>query len=290
MQKVAIIGAGKVGATLAIALGNAGIDIIGVLNKSQASAGAVAAKLGCCVFQNAAELASVAEIIIIAVPDREIVRVAGQLLESGAMDSSKTVFHTCGAQSGQILSCLVQSGANIGSMHPLQAFSTIDLAVAKLKGTYFAVDGNARAVEIAKRLVAAIGGNLIEIAAEHRPLYHAAACVASNYMVAVVYGAVQMLNKLGIAEKDALLALRPILQGTVDNLTENGTVKALTGPIARGDTGTLAKHLVQINALSANEAELYRNIGIYAINIVRAQEKLSEEKMAEIKSVLMDQE
>lgn len=288
MRKVAVIGAGKVGSTLTIALKQAGVPIAGVLSASRRSAELLAAKAGAFVFCSLTDLAAEADIIIISVPDGKIAGIAEGLAQTGRISGGKTVLHTCGSQSAEALCCLAQLGGNIGSIHPLQAFSSVDLTVGKMKGTYFVVDGDERAVEAAKWLVGAIGGNFLAIDSACRPLYHAAACMASNYMVAVVYGAVQMMQKIGIAEKDALAALKPLLQGTVDNLTENGTVKALTGPIARGDDGTLRKHLLQIAALSPKEEALYRDVGVYTVEIAQAQGGITSEKAKALESVLRE--
>lgn len=277
-RKVALIGAGKVGATLAIVLQTGGYEISGVSSLHMESAIQLAARLQCMSSKSPEKIASIADIVLIATPDREIGNVAKRLTERSAVGGGQAVFHVCGSKSADSLQCIRATGAKIGSMHPLQAFSSVESAVPKIPGTYFAVDGDAGAVAIAKEMIAAIGGKWMDIPEQSRALYHAAACMASNYMVSVVHGAVQMFGKLGIAEEDAVAALMPILKGTMENIHRDGTLGALTGPIVRGDIETVWAQLAQIDCLSEDEAELYRDLGRYTTRMAKKRGMLSVEQ------------
>src|SRR5690606_32099544 len=132
---------------------------------------------------------------------------------------------------------------SIGSMHPLMAVADPWLAGERLIGAAFAITGEPAAIAAARRVVSALGGVPLMIPATQRPMYHAAAVVASNYLVALTGLAVRMLGEAGIEEDDAVRALLPLLRGTLDNIGQLGVRAAVTGPIARGDVDTVRLHL-----------------------------------------------
>lgn len=285
--RIAIIGAGKVGSALAIVLQNAGHLIVGVASRTQSAAEILAVRVGA--VSAGIEIKQAvrqAEVILITTPDREIAAVVEALLKEDAMQPGQFVFHVCGSQSAETLAAVRDAGAIIGSMHPLQSFSTIEGSTASIPGTYFAIDGDAAAMVAAKQMIADIGGQSFVIPSAQRALYHAAACMASNYTVAVIHSAVQMFKALGITEAEAIAALSPILRGTFANMIREGTVNALTGPIVRGDVGTIEKHLAQIAELSPKESTIYAQLGIYTEKIAEERKIYTEEEGKELSTII----
>lgn len=269
---VAIIGAGKVGSALAILLRAAGYGITAVYSRSEASARRLAAKTGAAVSASPAVAAGLAQMVIIATPDRCIAETAEAVSRDGGWRSGQVALHVCGSQSAESLVAARRQGAFIGSMHPLQAFATVDGAVENLPGSYFAIDGDEPAVALAREVVAVLEGRALVIPSEHRALYHAAACMASNYLVSIIHGAAQMFAALGIAEQDAVEALLPLIRGTLENVRRDGAMRALTGPIVRGDALTIDKHRQKIAELSPEESTIYRELGIYTRHIAEKRE------------------
>lgn len=285
-QTVAIIGAGKVGSALAIALERAGYAVVAAVSRTQRSAKALADRLPSAVATDLAGAAAAASVLLLATPDREIGAAAQAFADSGACRRGQVALHVCGSQSASSLQALRPAGVSIGAMHPLQTFSEIDAAVRSLPGTYFAIDGDERAVRTAREMVSALGGKSFCVPQERRALYHAAACVASNYTVALLHASVRMLAAVGMAEREALDALAPLLRATLDNAQAFGTLQALTGPIVRGDAGTVEKHLRSIDELSPEESTVYRELGIYAQRMAQERGVYTPERQAELLTTL----
>ncbi len=131
-----------------------------------------------------------------------------------------------------------------------------------------------------------LGGLPFFVAEEDRPLYHAAACVASNYLVALMHTAEDIYRSLGLARDDAVRAFWPLVKGTIRNIEARGTVQALTGPIARGDLGTVARHIAALKARLPVLLEPYRTIGLLTVEIALEKGTISRERAEEIKSLL----
>ena len=150
------------------------------------------------------------------------------------------------------------AGYAVGSMHPLQTVADPWSGGDRLRGVAFALAGEPEALAVARRLVRALDGQPLVIPPKLRPLYHAAAVFASNYLVALVSAAVRLLGQTGVDEEDAVAAVLPLIRGTLNNLGNLGVGAALTGPIARGDVDTVRLHLAR---LSPEDRALYCALG-----------------------------
>jgi predicted short-subunit dehydrogenase-like oxidoreductase (DUF2520 family) len=142
-------------------------------------------------------------------------------------------------------------------MHPLQSFADVETAVQALPGSFFFLEGDAEAVDLLRSLVISIDGRPVPLASSSKALYHAAACAASNYLVTLVDYAAALLGKAGVPDDVALPALLPLVAGTVRNLEAVGLPDALTGPIARGDLGTVRAHLAALRRAPGDLVRLY---------------------------------
>jgi len=162
-------------------------------------------------------------------------------------------------------------GAQVASVHPLQSFASLDAAVANLPGSVFSIEGDREAYDIAVELVKALGGEYFFIDSDAKPLYHAGACVVSNYLVTLIDLGGRLLEKAGIPADQAHRALMPLVRGTLNNIEKIGIPKALTGPIARGDIATISKHLACMESMAEAQIEMYRVLGYHTIPIAQAK-------------------
>jgi predicted short-subunit dehydrogenase-like oxidoreductase (DUF2520 family) len=221
-------------------------------------------------------------VVILAVPDAALPEVAHDLAMMGPAPAGCVALHMSGALSTDVLTPLHGAGYAIGSIHPLMAVADPWFAGGRLMGAAFALGGEPAAVAAGRRIVSALGGLPLVIASTMRPLYHAAAVIASNYLVALAAAASRMLGEAGVPEEDALPALLPLLRGTLDNIEQLGMPAALTGPIARGDSDTVRLHLAR---LSPADRVLYCGLGLELLRLAR-DAGLDEGRAEEIESLL----
>jgi predicted short-subunit dehydrogenase-like oxidoreductase (DUF2520 family) len=221
-------------------------------------------------------------ILILAVPDSALAEVTYDLSMAGPAPPGCAVFHLSGALSTEALSPLHAVGYTVGSVHPLQAVADPWLSGDRLMGAAFAIAGEPAAISAARRLVDALGGRPLLIPPARRPIYHAAAVVASNYFVALVAFAVRLMQQAGVNEEDAVPALLPLIRGTLDNLQQLGVPAALTGPVPRGDVDTIRLHLAR---LSPEDRVLYCALGLELLRVSRLA-GLDERRAAELEALL----
>lgn len=214
------------------------------------------------------ELPQRASGLLIAVSDSSLGEVA-RVLAAGA-SCQGIALHTCGSAGPEALLPLRTLGFACGTLHPLQTISSPEQGLAALPGAAFAVSGDAPATNWAEHLAGCLGGTVLRIPAEARPLYHAAAVMASNYVVALIDAARGMLVEASGADPEAALrALAPLVRAAVANTLERGPEAALTGPIERGDLGTLWLHLEALAPAPPHIRELYRAAGLHTLKLAR---------------------
>lgn len=206
--------------------------------------------------------------VILAVRDDAIKPLAQSLANTRRIKERHVVLHLSGVQGQEALGPLVTTRAALGSMHPLQTIVEPERAPARLRGAWAAVEGMPRAIETAERLSADIGMRAFRIPTKAKAIYHAGAVFASNYLVVVEAVAQRLLRHAGLSDADAWAALRPLVEGTLENLSRVEPKAALTGPVARGDTATIARHL---EALTIDDAKLYRALGRAALELAQKQ-------------------
>ncbi|MTI83299.1 MAG: DUF2520 domain-containing protein [Firmicutes bacterium] len=264
---IAVVGAGKVGSALAILLHNQGYTVSGVTSRTPDSARNLADRLNCPVFENCAHAVQTADLVFITTPDREIGQVSAGIASEGGYRPGQIVAHTSGAHPAAELLGATEAGAKVLSFHPLQSFAEVEGAMQNLPGSFFALEGDDDAVNLGRKIVEDLGGKSFVIKARDKGLYHAAACIASNYLVSVMHLATGVYQNFGLSKEEAFEALLPLVWGTVENIHREGPVQALTGPVARGDVTTIEGHMKALNAVSAQEKELYRQLGNYTVQV-----------------------
>jgi len=220
--------------------------------------------------------------VILAVPDGTLREISEALAAQGEPPRECAAFHVSGALGTDPLEALHLRGYSVGTMHPLQTVANPVTGAERLPGSYFAISGEPAALAVARRLIRSLGSPVITVPLLRRPVYHAAAVLASNCLTGLVSAAVRVLSQTGVSEEEALLALLPLARGTLDNIAEMGTANGLTGPVARGDVETVKLHL---RALDARDRSLYAAMGREIVHLA-LEAGLDEELAGEIFEVL----
>jgi predicted short-subunit dehydrogenase-like oxidoreductase (DUF2520 family) len=277
MKSVSIIGAGRMGGALAIALSGCGVPVRQVVHRGEQHLSSI---LKACpelhAVPSVADLdPSDLEIVIIATGDTDIETAALNLSQLGT--HGVTILHTSGALSSLILSPLARSGNNVGSMHPLVSISDPVKGSNSFSGIGFCIEGTERAVADALVLVEKLRGKAFEIPTDLKPLYHASAVMSSGHVTALFDLATETLTACGLTQAESMDVLGPLLASTVDNIRSQGTTDALTGSFARLDVAIIRKHLSLLAAHgSADALEIYKKLGERSIVIAERKHGPSE--------------
>jgi predicted short-subunit dehydrogenase-like oxidoreductase (DUF2520 family) len=238
---VGVVGAGRVGAVLGAALNAAGHHVVAAAAVSAASRDRVARLLPGAAVRPADEVARMAtDLLLLAVPDDVLAGVVGGLAATGALRPGQTVAHTSGAHGLAVL-----GDVHGMALHPAMTFTGADTDLDRLPGIAWGVTTADRA--FATRLVADLGGVPEWVAEDARPLYHAALAHGANHLVTLVNEAADLLRAAGVEHSGRVLS--PLLHAALDNALRLGD-EALTGPVSRGDAGTVGKHLDRLPAES----------------------------------------
>ena len=259
LPTVAIIGAGRAGRALALALTRASVPVLVCSRRKSDLPPAIE-----CSLEPWTLALERAQVILVAVPDDAIEDVAHRLRDVSL--AATVVLHCSGLRDRSALSALEGRTAGLGSFHPLQTLAGDTEAAERLHAAYAVLEGDATAVLAGRRLAGLLGMAPLEIRAADKPRYHAAAVIVSNYTVALVAVAERLAAAAGIPAEAAGRIFLPLLEGTWRNLEMRGTTDALTGPIMRGDTGTVRAHL---SVLDDETRRLYAVMGLEAVKVAR---------------------
>ena len=283
MIDLGFIGAGTVGTALAILLSSKGYRITAVSSRSTGSAENLAKAVdGCHVLDSNQQVANAAELIFITTPDDVIAKVASQI----QWHAGQSVLHCSGADSTDILEPAEKAGARVGVFHPLQSYASVEQAIENTPGSTFVLEAEEPLLSTLKDIAIAIGGHWIELKASDKAAYHAAAVIAGNYLVTLVKSAADLWQTFSIPPEQAAQALLPMLRGTLNNIDAMGIPLCLTGPIARGDTGTIKKHIDTLQKSAPNLLATYKELGLQTIPIALAKGKINEHQAREIEAML----
>ena len=257
MKSFSIVGAGRLGTVLGAALVRRGWTAAAIVDKDPGAARESRRIIGRGKIlpyrpglspEGRDGTVGLGDVVIIAVPDNAVGRVAAGLARSGVSWAERFVFHTSGLLPARVLEPLRKRGARIASVHPVQSFPRKDAPASIFRGITWGVDGDPAAVAAAEEMVRDLRGNVLLLSEKDKPLYHAACSLASNAMIALEWTASGLLGAAGIGEKAAAGMLFPLAQGTLQNVNNLGLEKALTGPILRGDAAAVRKHLEALRA------------------------------------------
>ena len=283
----AVVGCGKVGTLMAVFLSRTGYRAAAAASRSRSSAQRTA---GLCGAENFGtrpwEHTRKADLVLITTPDGEIEPTCLRIAENGGFAPDTVVLHCSGALPSTILGAARGAGAAVGSLHPLQSFASADAGANPFAGIVFAVEGDRPAVEAARRIALDLEGKHIVLNTEGKALYHAAAVVASNYLVSLVDMATGLLSSAGISERQAPEVLAPLMAGTLANIGQLGVPAALTGPVARGDVATVRRHFEEIRRKAPVLLDLYTTLGRHTVDVALRGGHISAETGAKILSLL----
>jgi predicted short-subunit dehydrogenase-like oxidoreductase (DUF2520 family) len=229
------------------------------------------------------ELPRYARCIVIAVTDGAIPEVAAEIVEGGLENG--TVLHTSGAAGPGALDILRSAGNSVGVLHPLQTVPSADRGVETLPGATYAFAGDEGATARASDLVAQLGGSALRVDPKFWQHYHAGAVMACNYQMTLVDAALELMAVAGIGRETALEALGPILRATTENVLKLGPEGALTGPVRRGDLGTIRRHLAAVESASPETRQLYVAAGLRTVAVAE-RAGLNESAAREVEKVL----
>jgi predicted short-subunit dehydrogenase-like oxidoreductase (DUF2520 family) len=247
--RVGAVGAGRVGAVLAAALRAAGHDVVAVAGESAASRTRIETLLPGVRVDKPSAVARACDLLLLTVPDDMLGNVVAMLSASGAIRPGQRVVHTSGKHGLAVLQPAADLGAEVLAMHPAMTFTGTDVDLARLPGCVYGETATEATEQLARDLVADLGGSIVWVAEEHRTLYHAGLAHGANHLVTLVTQAMDLLRASGA--EDPAGTLRPLLTAALDNALSYGGA-ALTGPIVRGDVETVRAHLADI-AVSAPE-------------------------------------
>jgi len=261
---IGIVGAGRVGAVLGSALRAVGHPVVAVSGISEASRDRVDALLPGVPILEVPDVVARAELVLLTVPDDALAPLVAGLAEVGAWRAGQIVLHTSGRYGIEVLAPARAAGVIPLAVHPAMTFTGTSLDLVRLVGCCFAVTAPAPVLPIGQALVVELGGEPVVLSEDARPLYHAALTHGANHLVVLVAQAAQALAAAGVDEPGRVLAplLTAALEGALRAETGRvaqagqGAIATMTGPVARGDVGTVRDHLAVLSALATRDGAL----------------------------------
>jgi predicted short-subunit dehydrogenase-like oxidoreductase (DUF2520 family) len=271
-RTISIIGAGRVGQTIAKRLRKLGWRIGAVVTRSRRSAQAAACAIGAGTpHATLTPEALDADVVLLSVPDDVLENVAQRLAKIGGAalnkeSRAKIVLHTSGALDHRVLAPLARRGASTGSMHPMQSFSGRNAP--RLEGVIFSIEGAPAARATAQKIARSLGGTPVIISANDKPAYHASGTIVAGHALSLIESATQMLLKIGFTRRGASQALLPLIRQMLDNYESLGPQAAWTGPLSRGDYATISKHAKALRRFPREYQDAYRALALLSMRVL----------------------
>ena len=284
-MRIGFIGAGKVGISFGLYLKNKGFNISGYYSRTRASSKKAAYITNSREFSELSSVIEESDLIFITTKDGEISNVANEIYVAGNFQD-RIFVHMSGAHSSALLAVLRENGSYCYSLHPLQVFSGIESAVEKLSTCYFSLEGDLEKIYIIENMLHKLGNKYFVINEESKTLYHAAACVFSNYTTATMWVGEQMLTMAGIDLEKNMEGFQNLIIGAVNDSISKGSSCALTGPIARGDYITVKNHLENMDDQQLKLR--YKTLGLLTLELAKINVLKDSEGMQKIKEILGD--
>ena len=277
------LGAGRTATALALGLSNAGYMVAATASRSLASAQSLAAKLPeCQALADPPELLQRCDIVFLTVPDDAIASVAASL----PWREGQGAVHCSGALSLDVLAPAQERGAQVGGLHPLQTFATLEGGDQSLAGSTFAIEGEGALHRWLEEAVQGLEGRFIHLRSQDRPLYHAAAVISCGYVATLLDAASALWEAMGFRRDEVLSALLPLTRGTLRNVEAQGPRDGATGPIVRGDTDTVRRHLLSLAERAPEVLPLYCQAGLATVAIALARGSINLNQASEINRLL----
>lgn len=287
-DQVAIIGLGRAGTAIGHLLRRAGYPIVAVASRSRNSLKERIGYTGGRGFtsrQNA-QAASLATCIFITTPDDSIAPVCREIARNGGFKPRDKVIHMSGAGGLDLLEAAREVGAFTACIHPIQSFADVEGAIRNIPASTFGITADESLRGWSAALVRELGGIPFEVSETIKPLYHLAACMASNYLTTLIHMVEETYLSLGLSREEAIRAFWPLVCGTLKNIESKGSVQALTGPISRGDAGTIERHLQVLRERLPDHLPLYRELGLRTVELAEKKKSLSPEMAERLRNIL----
>jgi len=280
---IGIVGAGAVGSALGLALTRAGWPIAAVASRDPVRRERFKELVGGTrAFSEVTPLLDEVELVILAVPDDVIAPLAGSI----RLYSGQALVHTSGALGAEVLEPAMAAGTQVGSFHPLVAFADTERAVEALHGATIAVEGDDQLVALLAEMAEAIGARAVRLAPGTKAAYHAAAVLAAGGFVALLDAIAELGRVAGLDEAGSLAIYGPLIEQTLGNARALGIRAALTGPMTRGDVGTLEAHLAALAAHAPDVLPLYRAAAVREIALAEERGALTPDVSGRLRTTL----
>jgi predicted short-subunit dehydrogenase-like oxidoreductase (DUF2520 family) len=224
-------------------------------------------------------------IILLAIGDDQIAGQAKLLAESGVDWSGKSVWHHSGLLTSEELMLLRRQGAEIASLHPMQSFPRKFMPTDSFKAIYWAYEGSQPARALAKEICTVLGGNMVDVPADKKEMYHLGATVSANFLTGLLHIAEKLYGELGWDAGQTAAILKPILTRCIENMSAQGAQNSLSGPVSRGDAKTVARHRETLQRAAPEADGIYRVISRYLLDNLAT---LSPEQQNELERILND--
>lgn len=277
---IGIIGAGRLGCSLAVALHAAGYKVQAVASHTPASAQVLASQLRGAKATTPEAVVERCETVFLTVPDGEIASLTASL----PWREGQAAVHCSGALGLDALAAASEAGALAGCLHPLQSFPSREGDAARFRGIVCGVEAPGPLAAVLEAIARDLGGEVVRLEGVDRARYHAAAVFASNYAVALAAAAGRAWELAGLPAEQARRALAPLLLGAATNIAGHDLADALTGPVARADLATVERHLAALSAPDGDPqlAALYRSLGAELLRLDLGHPPETMERLREL--------
>ena len=286
-MRIGIIGAGKVGTALGAALQAKGLHVMAVSDQEEAGLKMARRYLGdnCLYARENEEVVKLCDVIAVTTQDREIKGVARGIAGKSVDVRGKIFFHTSGAHSSEELAPLRAAGALLGSLHPLQTFPDVESGIESLPSTFIFIEGDGGALGTLQTIAEAVGHRAVRIEGKNKTRYHLCAVFVCNLLCALLYTGEKIMHSIGIE----IEPFHPIIRATLRNIEKKGPLQSLTGPVVRGDAGTVRSHIEAMAGMELYE-QVYRKLSLVALDMSEERQTLTPGQIEELRRILEKRE
>jgi len=283
---IGFIGSGRAARGLGLYFSSSGMKISGYFDKENIKSKEAANLTGTIAFESLNEIIESSKIIFISTGD-DFIQEAGKELKNILGERKRIIAHLSGLHDSKMLKAIFQENPCC-SLHPVHSFSGEKDDTDALAKVVFTLEGDEEAVIAILEKFELLENKIVRINSEDKVLYHGACVFASNYITTLIYKSMKIFNDIGISDKEAKQMFEPLVKGAIDNAFLKGPEKSLTGPVARGDSNTVLKHLNDFKKYDEETARMYKIIARETLELASKELLRDTIKINEIKLLLKD--